>query len=105
MSARGWVDACLTAITFSVFSLSHANRIEVCPSRISQYSTPIIEIPIIPPMLVQRDVEKAMRTYASAGRPNPSVSQLFQRTVKNFSFVIIALLHAFDCTDAPAANL
>jgi len=60
----------------------------VCPSMINQYSTPIIEIPISPHFVVQNPLEKATTINTNAGIPNPNVSQLFQRLVKNFSFVI-----------------
>ncbi|MAU12905.1 MAG: hypothetical protein CL607_24000 [Anaerolineaceae bacterium] len=65
---------------------------------IIQKSAPKIARPIKPSLSNQNDVENARMTYIKVGIPSPADNMLFQRTVKNLSFVIVFHLHQFVLT-------
>ena len=49
----------------------------------------MIESPIIPPLVDQKELVKASKIYIRLGIPNPNVSILFQCMVKIFSLFIM----------------
>jgi hypothetical protein len=59
-----------------------------------QYTAPSTAIPMKPSLPDHTPVAIAPTTYINTISPNPNESKLFQRTVKNLSFVIATLLSA-----------
>jgi hypothetical protein len=96
------VKLCLAGALSAEFSRCHANRMFECCSTIVQYTTPISASPMKAALSDNTGVDKTNTIYSRAGIPSTSVSILFQRTVKYFSFVTASLLYAHRFTNNDA---